>query len=117
MYKHLVESERNLIDFLFNQEKKSICEIERLLKRNKSTIFREIKRNTINARYNCVLAQRKYRERFYHKYFFHNRKYFEFNNLFKQYYEKRYHGVYATINKIRHDLNNIEHISPRQIFR
>ena len=70
MYKHLVESERNLIDFLFNQEKKSICEIARLLKRNKSTISREIKRNTINARYNCVLAQRKYQERFYHKYFF-----------------------------------------------
>lgn len=117
MYKHLVESERNLIDFLFNQEKKSISEIAKLLKRNKSTISREIKRNTINGQYNFIFAQRKYRRRFYYKYFFHNRKYFEFNKLFKEYYEKRYHGVYATINKISQHLNNIEHVSTRQVFR
>ena len=47
-YKHLNENDRYMIDILFNQEKRSISQIGRILKKNKSTISRELKRNLNN---------------------------------------------------------------------
>ncbi|WGI36894.1 helix-turn-helix domain-containing protein [Mesomycoplasma lagogenitalium] len=46
MYKHIINEERHLINYLFYFEKKSISQIAQNLKRNKSTISRELKRNS-----------------------------------------------------------------------
>ncbi|MBQ3621928.1 helix-turn-helix domain-containing protein, partial [bacterium] len=45
-YTHLSISERNLIQHFFNDEKLSISEIAKKINRSKSTISRELKRNT-----------------------------------------------------------------------
>lgn len=100
-YTQLNENERILIDHLFNKEKFSICEIANKLKRNKSTISREIKRNTINGIYNFQHAQHKYKSRQWHKHMFYLEKYSEFTNYFLKYFDKNFYGVKATINKIK----------------
>ncbi|WPL36625.1 helix-turn-helix domain-containing protein [Malacoplasma iowae] len=45
-YKHLTKEERCLIYFLWNKEKYSMNKIAKILNKNKSTISRELKRNT-----------------------------------------------------------------------
>ncbi|WPL36680.1 helix-turn-helix domain-containing protein [Malacoplasma iowae] len=49
-YKHLTKEERCLIYFLWNKEKYSMNKIAKILNKNKSTISRELKRNTSSNR-------------------------------------------------------------------
>ena len=61
-YKHITLLEREMILFYLAKEY-SITKIAFLLDRNKSTISREINRNTINGRYIPVVAQQTYHKR------------------------------------------------------
>lgn len=58
-YKHLSYEERNLI-FQYHHEGVSIGEISRQLGRNKSTIFRELRRNSDEGDYKLCVAQERY---------------------------------------------------------
>ncbi|MDE7433744.1 MAG: helix-turn-helix domain-containing protein [Mycoplasmoidaceae bacterium] len=58
LYTQIHKDERILIEFLFNVQNKSISEIAKLTNRNKSTISREIKRNS-NESYEALSAQLK----------------------------------------------------------
>ena len=59
-YNHLTINERACIA-IYLKEEKNITEIAKMMKRSKSTISRELKRNTnINNEYNPIGAQRKY---------------------------------------------------------
>ena len=89
-YAHLSQSERDLIQHLFNEENLSISEIAKKINRNKSTISRELKRNTSDYFYDVEAANKKALSRHRNKYFFHNLKYEEFSKLFLRYYDKRY---------------------------
>jgi IS30 family transposase len=62
-YQHLTIEERACIAFYY-KENKSITEIAYLLKRNKSTISREISRNLSKTKgYSPIVAQQKYKHR------------------------------------------------------
>lgn len=115
-YNHLSENERILIDYLFNKGKNSISQIARSLRRSKSTISRELKRNCVNGEYFCKTAQRKSEKRKRHKYFFMYRDYSEFTKHFLAMYDKRYHGVYQTVHKISDNYPEIKQVSARQVF-
>ena len=115
-YAHLSQSERNLIQHFFNEENLSISEIAKKINRNKSTISRELKRNTSDYFYDAEAASKKAFCRHRNKYFFHNLKYEEFSKLFLRYYDKRYHGVNATYHKIQVEHPNITMPSVRQVF-
>ena len=115
-YTHLSISERNLIQHFFNDEKLSISEIAKKINRSKSTISRELKRNTFDHFYDADIASKKAFCRHRNKYFFHNLKYEEFSKLFLRYYNKRYHGVNATYHKIQVEHPNITMPSVRQVF-
>ena len=115
-YAHLSQSERNLIQHFFNEENLSISEIAKKINRNKSTISRELKRNTSDYFYDAEVANKKALSRHRNKYFFHNLKYEEFSKLFLRYYDKRYHGVNATYHKIQVEHPNITMPSVRQVF-
>jgi transposase, IS30 family len=74
-YKHLSESERYKIEALL-EGKNKVDEIARILKRNRSTIFREIKRGMVSRiqydlseknKYRANVGQRKYQELGKHK--------------------------------------------------
>ena len=58
-YTHLSISERNLIQHFFNDEKLSISEISKKINRSKSTISRELKRNTFDHFYDADIASKK----------------------------------------------------------
>ena len=58
-YTHLSLSERNLIQHFFNYENLSISEIAKKINRSKSTISRELKRNTFDHFYNAEIANKK----------------------------------------------------------
>ena len=45
-YKHLTKEERHLIYLLWNKEKYSMNKISKILNKNRSTISRELNRNT-----------------------------------------------------------------------
>ena len=66
LYTQIHKDERILIEFLFNVQNKSISEIAKLTNRNKSTISREIKRNS-NESYEALSAQLKRNNRQWHK--------------------------------------------------
>ncbi|WPL40151.1 helix-turn-helix domain-containing protein [Malacoplasma iowae] len=60
-YKHLTKEERCLIYFLWNKEKYSMNKIAKILDKNKSTISRELKRNTSSTGiYYSSSAHKKY---------------------------------------------------------
>ncbi|WPL35951.1 helix-turn-helix domain-containing protein [Malacoplasma iowae] len=60
-YKHLTKEERCLIYFLWNKEKYSMNKIAKILNKNKSTISRELKRNTSSTGiYYSSTAHKKY---------------------------------------------------------
>ena len=117
LYKHITKEERNLIEFLFNKEKLSISQIALKLGKSKSTIAREIKRNSYVWGYNSLVATHKYVWRRRHKHFGSLNKYQEFTKLFIKYYDKRYFGVEATCHKIIIDHPNVKCPSSRQVFR
>lgn len=61
-YKHLTIEERESLLILIKSNK-SITEISKVLGRSKSTISRELKRNSTEQGYSCVQAEEKYHER------------------------------------------------------
>lgn len=61
-YQHLTPKEREFI-MISHHDGLSISEISRLLNRNKSTISRELKRNTINNTYSAIEADELYKIR------------------------------------------------------
>ena len=69
-YAHLSQSERNLIQHFFNEENLSISEIAKKINRNKSTISRELKRNTSDYFYDAEVTHKKALSRHRNKYFF-----------------------------------------------
>lgn len=115
-YLQLKHDERALIDYLLNKEKRSISYIAKQLGRSKSTISREIKRNSFIHGYDFNLANKKTIERQYHKHMMHILKYQEFTKIFLQYYDKGYHGIEATHNKIKSLYHNIKIPSWRQVY-
>ena len=87
-YTHLSLSERNLIQHFFNYENLSISEIAKKINRSKSTILRELKRNTFDHFYVAEISSKK---AFYHRHnkcFFQNLKYKDFSKLFLRHYDK-----------------------------
>ena len=117
LYKHINEDQRKLIDFFFNVEKLSISEIALKLEKSKSTISREIRRNSYVWGYNSETATNKYIWRRRHKHFGSLNKYKDFTQLFLKYYDKRFHGVEATCHKIKTNHPNVKCPSARQVFR
>ena len=75
-YAHLSQSERNLIQHFFYEENLSISEIAKKINRNKSTISRELKRNTSDYFYDAETAHKKALSRHRNKYFFHKNLHF-----------------------------------------
>ncbi|PYF43103.1 IS30 family transposase [Metamycoplasma alkalescens] len=117
-YKHLSYDERVIIETLFEQGG-TISHIARVLNRSKSTISREIKRNTnYNGIYSHKYSQYKYIARRNHKHFFKftiNNVYDEFTKIFKRKYDKRYYGIKATHHYIISN-KNIKCPSLRTVF-
>ena len=63
-YKHLTKEERHLIYLLWNKKKYSMNKISKILNKNRSTISRELKRNTSSIRvYYSLYAHKKYIKR------------------------------------------------------
>ena len=58
-YKHLSEAERHKLEVLL-KDKRKVGEIARLLNRNRSTIYREIKRGSINWTYYDLRKRKRY---------------------------------------------------------
>lgn len=92
----LSHNERYLIDILFNQERKSQSKIAKLLNRSKSTISRELKRNTFDGYYNHEIAQEKTIERRWHNHSMYLLKYKGYTNEFIKKFDKRYSGIKTT---------------------
>ena len=60
-YKHLTKGERHLIYLLSNKEKYSMNKIAKILNKNRSTISRELKRNTSSTGiYYSLSCHKKY---------------------------------------------------------
>ena len=60
-YKHLTAEERHLIYLLWNKEKYTMNKIAKILNKNRSTISRELKRNTSSTGiYYSSTAHKKY---------------------------------------------------------
>ena len=107
-YYHLGKEKRDLIDKKYNQERLSITEIAKHLGVSKSTISREIKRNSYYGVYNAEIASEKAFERHSHKYFFNNMKYDEFTNLFLQKFEKNFSGINVTYHQINSEYPEVK---------
>ncbi|WP_146146936.1 helix-turn-helix domain-containing protein, partial [Mycoplasma mycoides] len=114
----LTESERYIIEKMHN-DGYSISNISCFLKRNKSTISRELRRNlNHNLEYTQRYASYKYKNRRNHKHIFkftENSPFKEFTDIFFKIYNKRFFGVKATYNfiKINH---NVKTPSIRTVF-
>mgnify|MGYP003434780366 CR=1 FL=1 len=80
-YYQLNLKSRQLIQYLYNEQRLWITKISERLKIDKSTISREIKRNSNFGIYDAEIANKKALNRHSHKYFFNNMKYVEFTNL------------------------------------
>lgn len=115
-YSQLNENDRFLIYKLYVQEKKSIISISKILNRNKSTIYREIKRNSIYGYYHYITSNVKANQRKWHKHFMYLEKYSEFTSAFKKIFNKKFFGVKSTYFKIKKDYPNIKTPSWRQVF-
>lgn len=96
-YKQLQQKERHLIDYLLNQENKSISQIAKILKRNKSTISREIRRNKIRDKYEANDAIFNSKIINLAKYSFSIDKYEKFLNYFYEKFDCKYFGVEVCI--------------------
>lgn len=116
LYTQISKDERKIIDYLYNQQQKSISFIAKELNRSKSTISREIKRNSTENGYVFDIADEKYIKRQYHKHMMHTLKYEEFNNLFIKWYDKYFHGIEVTYQKIKQLYPKIKIPSCRQVF-
>jgi len=116
-YNHFSQNERFFIARLFNDEKESIRQIAKKLGRSPSSISREIKRNTINGTYDHTVAQKKAKDRAWHRHFQYLNKYKEFTKRFKKIYDKRYCGVELTIAALKEIYPEMKCPSMRQVFR
>ncbi|WPL37909.1 IS30 family transposase [Malacoplasma iowae] len=115
-YKHLTKEERCLIYFLWNKEKYSMNKIAKILNKNKSTISRELKRNTSSTGiYYSSSAHKKYIRRKSNCHMFFMLKYF--TDLFIQKFNPKSHGVEATIFWIKENYPLVKVPSARQVFR
>lgn len=117
-YRQISIYERENIYYYFNIEKLPVIQIAKILRRNKSTIYREIERNTVDGYYSPIEAQNKYKIRTQNKFMFKRHfKYEKFTEKFLEIYNKQNHGVKATCYKIGKE--NFEIIQPswRQVFR
>lgn len=116
LYKHIQENERFLIEFLFIKEHKTITQIAKILNRNKSSIARELKRNSLES-YNASIANIKAKERQWHKHSMYLLKYQEFTKEFLKIYEKRYHGVEISHSEIKNKFGKLIKIpSLKQLY-
>lgn len=109
----LSHNERYLIDILFNQERKTISNIAKILNRSKSTISRELKRNTFDGYYNHLIAQEKTIRRRWHNHSMYLLKYEKYTNKFEKVFDKRYSGIKTTFYKLK---TNLLKPSWRQIY-
>ena len=117
-YKHLSNEERHLIYILRNKEKYSMNKIAKILNKNRSTISRELKRNTSSTGiYYPTTAHKKYIRRKSNCHMFFMMKYKNFTDLFLQKFNPKSHGVEATIFWIRKNYPSIKVPSSRQVFR
>ncbi len=96
-YKQLQAKERHLIDYLLNQENKSISQIAKTLKRNKSTIAREIKRNKLQLNYQANDAIFHSKIINLAKYSFSINKYQTFLDYFYKNFDAKYFGIESCI--------------------
>ncbi len=84
-YKHLTKGERRLIYLLWNKEKYSMNKIAKILNKNRSTISRELKRNTSSTEiYYSLSAHKKYIRRKSNCHLFSMLKYKNFTDIFIQ---------------------------------
>ncbi|MBN4084470.1 IS30 family transposase [Mycoplasma sp. CSL10166] len=108
------------ITFHSIQNNFSLRSIARSLRRNVSSISREIRKNCdYYGNYNFLIAEEKMLRRKSHKYLFRfdvNFKFEEFSNYFKKKYDKKFHGVKATYNYVKSKNNNILIPSIKTIF-
>ena len=117
-YKHLSNEERHLIYILWNKEKYSMNKIAKILNKNRSTISRELKRNTSSTGiYYPTTAHKKYIRRKSNCHMFFMMKYKNFTDLFLKKFNPKSHGVEATIFWIRKNYPSIKVPSSRQVFR
>lgn len=116
-YNHFSENERFFIDCAFNVEHKSIREIAKILGKSPSSVSREIKRNSNQGDYVSAIADKFQHSRKWNTNGKFRNKYFEFTQLFLKYFDKRVHGVYPTMNKIKTQYPNVKQPSARQVFR
>ncbi|QZX49401.1 helix-turn-helix domain-containing protein [Mycoplasma sp. E35C] len=80
-YKHLQLEERYFINKMYFEERLSINQISKMIKRSKSTISRELKRNLDNTGYyEPWHANFKYKNRQRNKYLFRLKMYEELSN-------------------------------------
>ena len=116
-YNHFSENERFFIDVSLNVENKSIRQIAKDLNKSPSSVAREIKRNSVNDDYVSALAQKLTYDRKWNTNGKFWSKYQDFAQLFIKYYDKRVHGVYATMHTINKLYPNIKKPSSREVFR
>ena len=84
-YNHLTKEERYLIYLLWNKEKYPMNKIAKILNKNRSTISRELKRNTSSTGiYYSLFAHKKYIRRKSNCHLFSMLKYKNFIDLFIQ---------------------------------
>ena len=105
-----------MIDKKYNQERLSITEIAKHLSVSKSTISREIKRNSDYGLYNTEIGNQKAFKHHSHKYFFNNMKYDKFTELFLQNFKKNFFGINATYQYINSGYPEIKKPCLRQVF-
>ena len=79
----------------------AISEIAKKLSKNKTTIYREIKRNSSVNGYDPKIAHQKSILRRWHNYMFRWLKFDYFSILFKTYFDKRSSGVWVTYLRIK----------------
>ncbi|PPE06109.1 IS30 family transposase [Williamsoniiplasma lucivorax] len=96
-YKQLSDRERYLIEQYINVDKIGINQIALKLNRNKSTISREIKRNSINIKYESHAAIFNAKNKELMKHNFTMSKYREFVIFFEDNFDKKYLGVSVCI--------------------
>ena len=82
-YNHLTKEETQLIYLLLNKEEYSINKIVKILNKNRSTISRELKRNTSSTEiYYSLSAHKKYIRRKSNCHLFSMFKYKNFTDIF-----------------------------------
>lgn len=117
-YKHLSKEDRHTIYVLWNIEKRSMSHIAKVLNKNKSTISRELKRNASSTgNYYSRNAHRKYIRRKNNCHLFCMLKYKSFIELFYEKFNKKCHGIEATIHWIKKNYPLVQAPSSRQVFR